>query len=247
MNEFEINLQLFADEEPAEPTEPIEPMGPKEPIELVEPKEKPEEINKDDYIPKEVALKWKKDAKEANRKIREYEQSKLSEENKGRLSKIKELAKSKGYDDDLADLLETFGNELLSAIPKKDMEDEDIIEDYKEYAEDNPEAAEYKKELIEAVKKFRKADPDFSIEQAYRLIKPRKSAKEMQLEIEQRAALSRRNEKEPPPAGGTAPKDSFPLDKDDERILKKMQEEHPNGGWTREKYYNLMVKNKTRR
>jgi hypothetical protein len=246
MDEFKTNLQLFA--EPGEtPEKPIEEpeVKPDDPIE--EPKEKPEEINKDDYIPKDVAVNWKKENKELKRKLREIEQSKISEENKGRLAKIKELAKSKGYDDDLADLLETFGNELLSAIPKKDMEDEDIIEDYKDYAEDNPEAAEYKKELIETVKKFRKADPDFSIEQAYRLIKPRKSAKEMQLEIEQRAALSRRNEKEPPPAGGTAPKDSFPLDKDDERILKKMQEEHPDGGWTREKYYNLMVKNKTRR
>jgi len=244
MYEFKINLQLFAEPEPE-----VKPEIKPEPEVKLEPeiKPEPEEIDKDKYVPKEVAVNWKKENKELKRKLREFEQSKLSDENKSRLTKIKELAKSKGYDDDLADLLETFGNELLSAIPKKDMEDDDILEDYRDYAEDNPEAAEYKKELIEKVKKYRKADPDFSIEDAFRLIKPKKSVKEMQLEIEQRAALSRRNDKEPPPASPTAPKDSFPLDKDDERILKKMQEEHPDGGWTREKYYNLMIKNKIRR
>jgi hypothetical protein len=209
-------------------------------------------INKDDYIPKNIALQWKKDLKELKKQVSQYKFKEIEESQKTKLENIKRMVIDKGYDEDVAHLFGEMAHEISSIIPKSgDPITEEVDEELSELSESIPNITKYKKDIIEKVRKYRKADPDFSVDDAIRLIginsKGNKSTREIELEIEQRNLLARRNgETEPTPSSSGSVKENYPLSQDDLRTLKTLQQAHPDRGWTKKKYYEIMIKNKRR-
>jgi hypothetical protein len=203
--------------------------------------EQHEEQNLDNYIPKDVALSWKKEMKELKRKLSEYAQKEIEEDHKTKLNKIKSLAAEKGLSDEESEVYSSLAEELFKSIPKQDIVGTEIESEIDDLEDFYPGIKKMKSDLVPLIKKYRKVDPDFTVEDAYRLKAPIKSQREMKLELEQRLA---NKEREPAPAAGTRPPKS-PLDEDDRRILKKMQEAHPDAGWNEEKFIKTM--NRTRR
>ncbi|MBW2003006.1 MAG: hypothetical protein JRI72_00115 [Deltaproteobacteria bacterium] len=250
-----IDLQLFGEVENEEVNENTDANKAAENTEVTEANKDSKEVNeskvsdaevdKDKYIPKEVALKWKRNSRELQRELRRLKESEFERENKSRLEKIRSRAKERGLDDDVAEIFGEIAGELISLIPKQDAEETEILEDFNDFLEEYPEAKSYKKEIIEKVKLYRKADPDFTIEDAYRLMSPSKSTREMQLEAEQRAAIARRSgDKEPTPSVSSQSGSKYPLTDDEKRIVKLLQQAHPEKGWTNKKYYETVVKPK---
>jgi len=229
-----INLQLFA--EPAEtPIEEVKEEPVEEPVEEI--KEEPIEEPKEESIPKSVALQWKKESKELKRKLREFEEKQLEQEQKNKTDKIRSLVIEKGYDEEMADVFSKVASELFSSMPKTDFLEAEILEDLEEY----PELLKHKKEIIEKVKTYRKVDPKFSVEDAAKLLGTKKSQQDIETEIEQRQAMARRNtEGKQPTTSSAGPAAKSKLTDDEKRIVKRMQEEHPDAGWTEEKYYKLI-------
>lgn len=235
---LKINLQKFADEdiEPPEETEEV-----KEETTETEEVTEEKEIDKDKYIPKETALKWKRDLKEYKTKMKAIEEKELERANKDKLDKIRSLAVEKGLSEDVAEIFGELTKELFSAIPKN--EDSGLQEDFIEFIEDYPEAKDYKKDILDKFKRYSKADPDFTMEDAYKLVKPKKSIKEMELEAEQRAALARKD-KEPPVSQSSKTSPKYNLTEEEKHTVKLLQQAHPEKGWTNEKYYNTVIKPK---
>jgi len=212
--------------------------------EIIEPvveTEEPAEQNLDNYIPKDVALSWKKEMKELKKKLSEYAQKDIEEDKKAKMNKIRTLAVEKGLSDEESEVYSTLAEELFKSIPSQDAIGAEIESEIDDLEDFYPGIKKMKKDLVAVVKMYRRADPDFSVEDAYKLKAPAKSPRELKLEIEQRQANL---EREPSPATGSRPPKS-PLDEDDRRVLKKMQEAHPEAGWTEEKFIKIM--NRTRR
>lgn len=217
----------------------------KENIENEEVIEKEPEIDKDKYIPKDVALEWKRNSKELKKELRKLREKEFARENQSRLDKIRSRAKEKGLDDDMAEMFGDIAGELISLIPKHDSEESELFEDFNDFIEEYPEAKQYKKDILDKVKLYRKADPDFTLESAYRLISPGKSSKEMQLEAEQKAAIARREGNKEPALTTSSPSgDKYFLTDDEKRVVKKLQEADPGKNWTNKKYYETVVKPK---
>ena len=198
-----------------------------------------DETNLDNYIPKSVALQWKKDAKEKEKRIREYEAKEHEQEVASKLSRIKTLALDKGLGEDDADIYAAMAEELYKSIPKKDIETAEIEADIEEYKEFYPGITSVKADIIKTIQRYRKADPDFGVEEAYRLLSPKvKSPREQKIEIEQRAGFDKDNT-EPTSSGGVRKKVSK-LDAEEQKTLKLMQAQHPDRAWTEEKFIKLM-------
>ncbi len=209
---------------------------------LDEGEKKDVEDDKTDW--KNAFLTSKSELKRVKAQLRALEEKNLDSDYKEKMSAIRTKAKEKGYDDDFADMFaDTFG-ELLKSTPRKDSIDEEVSEELEDLVDEYPEIKKHKKDIADTLRKFRKVDPDFSVEHAIKLINPKKrDISELKLEIEQRNALSRKNEESSSPKGtGGGTKESYPLSDDEKRILKRLQEERPDKNWTAEKYYKLMKK-----
>ena len=200
------------------------------------------DVNLDDYIPKSKALDWKRQLKDTKRKIAEYETKDLEAEETNRLTRIKDTAIEKGLDEDTTDVLMSMAGEFFKSIPKKDIIASEVEIDIDELKDTYPGIKERRDEIIKTVKTYRTANPDFSVEDAYKLLTPTKTPRELQTEIEQKAAISKDNT-EPDLQGGVKLTKSL-LDEDEKRILKLMQKNHPDKGWTEKKYYDLIKKKK---
>lgn len=201
-----------------------------EPVKKVEPK-----VNLDDYIPKSKALSWKREAKENAKLLAEYEAKMQETEEKDRMAHIRTMAIDKGLDDDTAEVLTSIAGELFKSVPKKDRVSEEIISEIEDYEYEYPDIKSQKKEIAETMKLYRKANPDFSVEDAYRLLKPTKSPREQRTELEQITAIESENA-EPVPQGSGVKVAHSQLSDDDRRVLKLLQQAHPDKGWTEEKF-----------
>jgi hypothetical protein len=208
-----------------------------------------QEVNLDEYIPKNVALQWKKELKESRNQLNQYKVKEMEESKSKSLERIKRMAIDKGYDEEFAHFFSEAASEILATIPQTHDPISDEVEAELEDIGDK-ELFAMKKEIVSKVKKYRKADPDFSIEDAIKLIgkqpKSKKSEKEIELEVEQRQAVARRyNDKQPVTSSGSSVKEKYPMSSDDIRVWKQLNADDPKR-WTKEKYYNLMIKNKRR-
>jgi hypothetical protein len=248
MELMKVNLQLFGEDEVEETQELLEQEETTE-TEIQAETGESEEISetKEDRVPLNRFLEEKKRRKELERKLREHEEKTLTNENRERVDKIRDLVREKGYDDGVADLMSDMFNELSKAMPKVDRVEQEILEDIQDLAEENPDVLRHKKEIVEKVKKYRKVDPDFGVEEALNLIKPSKiRLNELKTDIEQKNAIARRSveTKKIPASTSSAPKDKYPLDEDDKKALEGLQKAMPNSGWTTEKYYKQRYGNK---
>lgn len=204
-----------------------------------------EEINetsseKEDRVPLNKYLQEKKKRREIERRLREIEEKTMSYESKQSVDKFKEKVLENGFGEDVATLFGDLYNEITKSLPKVDKVEHDILEDIQDYADENPEILKYKKEIVDKVKKYRKADPDFSIEDALSLIKPSKVRySEIKTDVEQKQAMERRKVegKKVATSTGSSPKNPYPLDEVDIKALEGLQKMQPDKGWTAEKYY----------
>ncbi len=216
---------------------------PDNPEDTEEPEEKQDK--EDDIDWKAAFLGNKSEIRRLKKQLREVEDKSLDDDHRKKLEGIRNKAKEKGYDDDMADMFADTLGDLLKSVPnRRDPIDEEVADEIDDLVDEIPGIKKYKKEIIEKVKKYRKADPDFGVEDALKLISPKKADRsELRLEIEQKNALSRRNEESPAPKGTTGGvKDPYPLSADEKRILKQLQSDRPEKNWTAEKYYKLMKK-----
>lgn len=231
-----VNLQLFAEDD-------IDPQDdPQDDIADLQddPQDSPDNESKEDRVPLNKYLSEKAKRRELEKQIRELQGKTQTQEQKSKLSSIRELVKQKGYDDDFADVISEITGSILDTVPKVDREEQEILSDIEDYADDNPEVLKHKKEIIEKVKKYRKADPDFSIEDAMNLIKPSKvRASEVRLDAEQKQALARRSaeNKKVSNSSSSSPKDPYPLDEADKKALEGLQKAQPDKNWTAQKLY----------
>jgi hypothetical protein len=244
---FEINLQLFAEGEEDSTTDGEEGGGGEttddvdtEDTDLDTAGEEDLTSTKNENVPLGKFLEEKKRRRELEKQVREFQEKNSSQESLDKLEKIKNLAKSKGYDDDFADLMAEVSKEMLSSVTKVDREEREILEDIQDLSEEYPEAVKYKKEIVEKIKKYRKVDPDFGVEDALNLIKPSKiRTNELKTDIEQKQAIARRNVESKKVANSTssAPNNPYPLDEADKKALEGLQKAQPNSNWTVKKYW----------
>jgi hypothetical protein len=174
--------------------------------------------------------------KELTKQVREYQSKETEHEERSRIDRIKSMVAEKGLGDEESEVFSTIAQELFKSIPKQDLVAQEIESEVDELQEIYPGVKSIKKELTDTVKLYRKANPEFSVEDAYRLIKPDKSPRELKTEIEQRTAYQ---QQEPVVTGGVKSK-SIKLTGEEHRTLINMQREHPDGGWTPEKIIKIM-------
>lgn len=194
-------------------------------------------------VPLAEFLRIKKELKEHRKRVKEIENERKTTDHQTKIEKIGQLVREKGYDDDLADVLKTMAGELFSSISVKSGEDEDLMEDLRDAAMENPEVLKSKDEIIGLVKKYRTVDKDFGVEQALALIKPPKvKVHELRTQIEQENLYSRgkAESRRVDNASPSKPKNPYPLDDADRKALAKLREMQPDSGWTPEKYYKMM-------
>ena len=243
---FEINLQLFAEGEEDSTTDGGDGGGDAtddvdvEDAEADSTNEEDPASTKNENVPLGKFLEEKKRRRELEKQVREFQDKNSSQESLDKLEKIKNLAKSKGYDDDFADLMAELSKEMLSSVTKVDREEREILEDIQDLSEEYPEAAKYKKEIVEKIKKYRKVDPDFGVEDALNLIKPSKiRTNELKTDIEQKQAIARRSveNKKVANSTGSAPNNPYPLDESDKKALEGLQKAQPHSNWTVKKYW----------
>jgi hypothetical protein len=251
LNELEllkVNLQLFADEETISSGGGSEPQETEQETTEQDDEQETEETDEDesesnDRVPLGRFLEEKKRRKELERLLRENEEKHQSYQDKERVDKIRESVISKGYDEGVADLMADMFNEITKTMPKVDRVEQEILQDIQDYADENPEVLKHKKEIVEKIKKYRKVDPDFGIEQALSLIKPSKVRyNEVKTDIEQKNAIARRNNENRKVATstGSPQKEKYPLAEADRKALEGLQKAQPDKGWTAEKLWKRM-------
>lgn len=202
--------------------------------------EQPEK-NKSDYLPVSKYMEEKRRRKKVEEELRKLQAEKMSHEKLAKIEKVRSLAKDKGYDDDLADLLGTFADELLSSIPNNagKSEDDFLVEEIRDMQEYGglKDAMKYKDQIIARVKKN-----GLTIEEAYRLEslnKTRELQSERRTKEEQMAAIKRRQAAGDKVVGASSDSSkatSVSLNAEDRKLLEHLKRTQPNSNWTAEKF-----------
>lgn len=199
------------------------------------------EKSKSDYLPVSKYMEEKRRRKQVEEELRKLQAEKMSHEKLAKIDKVRNLAKDKGYDDDMADLLGSFADELLSSIPTSAGKSEDDylvdeIRDAQEYG-GLKEAMKYKDQIIARVKKN-----GLTIEEAYRLEvgnTSRKLQNEKRTQEEQVAAIKRRQaagDKVVSAATDSSKSSVVTLNAEDRKLLEDLKRTQPNNNWTAEKF-----------
>lgn len=194
----------------------------------------------EERVPLNKFLEEKKKRKEYEKRLREFEAKEEEHKEKEALSEIRKLAKDKDFDDDTAEMFETILRKSMSLREKRDPLTEQVNDEISDLAEVNPEVIKYKKEIMATVKKFAKVGEEMSVEEAYRYIAPQKLRyNEMQTDIEQKAALRRRESYENRQLNSSSKEitSKYQLDETDRKALAGLQKYQPNAGWNEEKYF----------
>jgi hypothetical protein len=196
-----------------------------------------EDQEQGDKIPKSVFLAQKRELKALKRQMREFSEKQQDTDAKRTMENaIAKMADK--YDEDFVEVMREFGNSLLSSYPKVDKLTEEITEDIQDMG--SPDAIKYKKEIIDKIKRFRKAGEELTVEEAYELVRI-KRPHEDRLKEEQKELYSRRKHKEPTSGGGSSlSKDKYNFTEKDKSALTQLQRLNPDAGWTEKKYYEIM-------
>lgn len=199
------------------------------------------EKNKSDYLPVSKYMEEKRRRRQVEEELRKLKAEKMSNEKSSKIERLRNLAKDKGYDDDLADLLGNFADELLSSIPNSagKSEDDFLVEEIRDAQEYGglKEAMKYKDQIIARVKKN-----GLTIEEAYRLEvgnKARELQNEKRTKEEQIAAMKRRQaagDKVVSAATDSSKSNTATLNAEDRKLLEHLKRTQPNNNWTAEKF-----------
>lgn len=235
-----INLQLFAEGE----EEIVEQENLEQEVDVENETEGSEhQEEKEDRVPLNKFLEEKKKRKELEKKMREFEAKEQDSKRQSAIEEIRKIALEKEFDEDTADMFTTLFEKTMSFQPKADPLTEQVNEDIAELAETSPDIFKYKKEITEKVKKFAKVGEELTVEEAYRLVAPQSlKMTEMQTDLEQKAALRRRESYENKQLNSSSKelKSKYQLDEADKKALAGLQKYQPNAGWNEEKYYKTM-------
>jgi hypothetical protein len=202
-----------------------------------------EESTVKNEIPLHTFLDEKRRRKELEKRVREFEQEKMSKDKVEKIEKIRSKVKEKGYDDDFADLLGAITDELYSAIPKSSGKSEDdfLIDEIRD-AQDYgglKDAIKYKDQIIARMKKN-----GLTVEEAYRLevgSKQRELNSEKRTQEEQIAAMKRRQaagDKAVSSASDSS-KTSYSLTAEEKKEFEAMKKLRPDRELTVEKFKKL--------
>lgn len=192
-------------------------------------------------IPLHTFLEEKRRRKELEKRLREFEQEKMSKDKIEKIEKIRSMAKEKGYDDDYADLMGKFADELLSAIPKAGGKSEDdlLVEEIRD-AQDYSglkDAMKYKDQIVARMKKN-----NLTVEEAYKLevgYKTKELASEKRTQEEQIAAIKRRQasgDSAINASSGSSKTQGTSLNSEDRKLFEFLKKTQPNNNWTAEKF-----------
>ena len=199
------------------------------------------EKNKSDYLPVSKYMEEKRRRRQVEEELRKLQAEKMSHEKVAKIEKMRSLAKDRGYDDDLADLLGSFADELLSSIPNSagKTEEDFLVEEIRDAQEYGglKDAMKFKDQIITRVKKN-----GLTIEEAYRLesagrIKELQGEKRTQ--EEQIAAMKRRQaagDKAISVSTDSAKSSVASLNAEDRKLLEHLKRTQPNNNWTAEKF-----------
>jgi hypothetical protein len=197
--------------------------------------------NKSDYLPVSKYMEEKRRRRQVEEEHRKLKAEKMSNEKASKIERLRGLAKDKGYDDDLADLLGSFADELLSSIPNSagKTEEDFLVEEIRDAQEYGglKDAMKFKDQIISRVKKN-----GLTIEEAYRLESSGR-VKELQGEKrtqeEQIAAMKRRQaagDKAISVSTDSAKSSATSLTAEDRKLLEHLKRTQPNNNWTAEKF-----------
>jgi hypothetical protein len=197
--------------------------------------------NKSDYLPVSKYMEEKRRRRQVEEELRKLKAEKMSNEKASKIERLRGLAKDKGYDDDLADLLGSFADELLSSIPNSagKTEEDFLVEEIRDAQEYGglKDAMKFKDQIISRVKKN-----GLTIEEAYRLESAGR-VKELQGEKrtqeEQIAAMKRRQaagDKAISVSTDSAKSSTTSLTAEDRKLLEHLKRTQPNNNWTAEKF-----------
>lgn len=194
---------------------------------------------------RQAAMSFKSELKRIKSQLREREATQSDEDASNRVEAIRRKAREKGFSEDVADLLAETTADILKTIPKNDPYAQEVKEEIEDLKTEIPGIEKYEKEIYEKYRKLKKADPEITVMDIIRMRVPGKKPvrNEIELEIEQKKALERRNKESKGPSGDAGSSNNpYPLTTEEKETLKKLQQARPERGWNAEKYYKLMKK-----
>lgn len=225
---FDINLQLFAEEEEIETTEAVdEPENEVE--ETVESEEETveeteEKPPKKDEVPLSKYMAEKKRRQELERVLAQQESERQ------RLA-LEQSYLTRGYPENEAKQLASEKVEQQLNISKVESRLMDM--DIKDLTKDPffADAEAYADEIKETMRSMK-----VDAEKAYMVIRGPVRMREYQVEQEQQKTV-KRTEKKVTNSKPMASKDPYPLSQDEAKTLAGLQKAQPDAGWTKEKLY----------
>ncbi len=205
----------------------------------------PDETDKDEIDWKQAALSFKSELKRLKSQQREREAKDSDADIDNRIESVRKKARDRGFSESVADLLAETTADILKTIPKNDPYAQEVKEELEDLETEIPGIKKYEKEIYDKYRKLKKADPDITVMDIVRMRVPGKKPvrNEIELELEQKKALQRRNQESKGPSGDAGGGGNpYPLTADEKETLKMLQKERPDRGWNAEKFYKLMKK-----
>jgi len=190
------------------------------------------EIEHDDKVPLATLLEEKKRRKEIEAELRKFREDKTQADLKKRYLEM-------GWPEDSATDMANNAYRVQQMAEKFEAIDKD--NEIAELSRTNTyfaDALNYKKEIRVLMK-----DKNLTAEEAYHIVRGPSRTRELNVDIEQKTMLKRREEATPrtvPNASASSPKNPYPLDENDKRALDGLMKAQPNANWTPEKYYKSM-------
>jgi hypothetical protein len=209
--------------------------------------DEPEDDDEDEeQVPLAVVLREKAKRKEAERRLKEYEEKEHATSVASEKAEIKARYIRAGYSEALADVLaeERVQTNLEIKRLKDDLSDREFKAELKAIAKDKffADIEDFSSEIKQKMSEVK----GLTIEEAYVLVN-RKSAKRKKADLELDEELIAANERRKdlirqPVSRGSKTTTVGKLDKDDIKALKQLQQMQPEAGWNSKKYYDLMKK-----
>ena len=216
-----------------------------------EPDEEPESEEQKDKVPIKTHLKIKKKYRELKKQLAEMKEKEQTQDLISYQASKKKKYIDMGYDEEYAEsIAEDLSENRALAIQTKTSSEEDIyLEEIKDLElEGFNDALEHKDKIIELIKKGKKLGEDIDVEEAYlmakRTTKSNVTKREIQTRIEQQEAIKRRKSGVSNKVASSASKPKgYGLSAEDKKLLKQMQKDFPDGGWTPKKLSEAIRKN----
>ncbi len=206
---------------------------------VVEPVKEP--AADDGKVPREELLKERRKRQDTEKRLREYEQKQIDAETLQEKETLKQQFMEDGFLEPAAERMAAREVKLSTEIRqmKAGLSSPPIDTELKELAESDEfyaDALDHRNAIAEKMKAF-KCDA----ETAYNLVRGKERRRDLQTTMEQRL-LQKRDDvkgKQVPSSSPSKPVNPYPLDENDKKALKNLQNADPSGKWTEAKYWQI--------